>query len=202
MPAARALESFYALIDELMHLPAAGREAAQGRLLARFEVERAVLALDMADFSLSVRRSGIVHHLCRIRRVQRLAAPLVAEAGGEVVKCEADNVLAVFPQPREAVAAAVAIRAAIAAAPADARDDAPLMAGIGIDFGRFLLVPGRDAFGDAVNVAHKLGEDLARAGEILVTAEAARRLGDDPGVRLEPLAFSVSGLELRAFRVS
>jgi len=53
-----------------------------------------------------------------------------------------------------------------------------------------------------VNVAHKLGEDLARAGEILVTAEAARRLGAEPGVRLEPLSFSISGLELRAFRVT
>ena len=201
-PAARALESFYALIDELMQLPPPGRGAARRRLLDRFEVERAVLALDMADFSLSVRRSGILPHLCRIRRVQRLAAPLVAAAGGDMVKCEADNVLAVFPQPRDAVAAAVGIREAIAAAPADAEDDSPPRAGIGIDFGRFLLIPGRDAFGDAVNVAHKLGEDLARAGEILVTAEAARRLGAEPGVRLEPLSFSISGLELRAFRVT
>lgn len=34
--------------------------------------------------------------------------------------------------------------------------DAPLALGIGIDYGRVLLVSGKDCFGDAVNIAHKL----------------------------------------------
>jgi class 3 adenylate cyclase len=78
---------------------------------------------------------------------------------------------------------------------------APLTAGIGIDFGKFLLIPGKDAFGDAVNTAHKLGEDVARASEVLVTEEVKRRLAPGTNLRAEPLALSISGLQLEAWRI-
>jgi adenylate cyclase len=42
---------------------------------------------------------------------------------------------------------------------------------IGIGFGRVLLLS-NDLFGDEVNVAYKLGEDVARSGEILVSEAA------------------------------
>jgi class 3 adenylate cyclase len=193
------MKDFYALVDEIADLPEADRQAAERRLRERFEVERAVLVLDMSEFSLSVRRSGIVAHLCLIRRVQRLAVPIVATHGGEVLKCEADNVFAVFPEPRGAVHAALAINRALAgASPPDAAGPPPAV-GIGIDFGRVLLIPGRDAFGDAVNVAHKLGEDVARGGEILVSDATRERLEECPA---EPLSLSVSGLHLKAWRIA
>ena len=195
------METFYALIDELAQLPAAQREAGEQRLRERFEVERAVLALDMSQFSLSVRRSGIVFHLCQIRRVQRIALPIVETWRGELVKCEADNILATFASPDDAVEAALAIHAALAGTGEDSPLGAPLTAGIGIDFGKFLLIPGKDAFGDAVNTAHKLGEDVARASEVLVTEEVKRRLAPGADLRAEPLALSISGLQLEAWRI-
>jgi len=194
------MQAFYALIDELVQLPVAGREAAERRLRERFEVERAVLALDMSAFSLSVRRSGIVFHLCQIRRVQRIALPLIEAGRGEVVKCEADNILAVFAAAADAVAAALAIHGALAQAEVDPAFGAALTAGIGIDYGRILLVAHKDAFGDAVNIAHKLGEDVARAGEVLVTDEVKGRL-PAAAFRAEPLALSISGLQLEAWRI-
>lgn len=196
-----AVEAFYALIDELAKLPAGQHEAGERRLRERFEVERAVLVLDMSQFSLSVQRHGIVFQLCQIRRVQALAQPIVAAWRGEVVKCEADNILAVFPLPADAVGAALAINAALANAPTDPVLGFPLTVGIGIDFGRFLLVPGRDAFGDAVNVAHKLGEDVARASEVLVTGAVRRRLEPSPEIATEHIALSISGLQLDAWRI-
>ncbi len=196
------MKDFNARIDALDGLAPAARAEAERRIREDFEVERAVLVLDLSGFSVRVRRGGILPHLRRIRRMQSLAVPLVREHGGELVKCEADDLLAVFPEPRAAVEAALAIHDALAANPGGPGPDDVLSAGIGIDHGRFLLVPGRDAFGDPVNVAHKLGEDLARAGETLVTSEARRRLGDAPDLADEPLAFSVSGLELEAHRLS
>lgn len=195
------MRDFYALIDELLRLPVAERGAAEHRLRARFEVERAVLALDMSAFSLSVRRSGIVHHLCQIRRVQGIAIPVVEAGRGELVKCEADNILAVFENAADAVADALAIHDALARADPDPVFGAALTAGIGIDYGRILLVAHQDAFGDAVNIAHKLGEDVARAGEVLATAEVIRRAGPAPAFRSEPLALSISGLQLEAWRI-
>jgi class 3 adenylate cyclase len=194
------MDAFYKLIDELIGLPEGERPAAERRLRERFEVEMAVFALDMSEFSVSVRRSGIVAHLCQIRRMQRLAAPIVAAHAGEVVKCEADNVLAVFAGAADAVEAALAINRALGQGEGAGNPGAPWpTVGIGIDYGRFLLVPGRDAFGDPVNVAHKLGEDVARAGEILVTDTVRGRLEDRPA---EALTLSLSGLELRAWRIA
>lgn len=196
-----AVESFYSLIDDLASCPPEERAARERRIREAFEVERAVLALDMSEFSLSVRRNGILAHLCQIRRAQNLAIPLIRERGGEVLKCEADNVLAVFERPRDAVEAAVAINDAIAAARSDPAAGPALTVGIGIDFGRLLLIPGRDAFGDPVNVAHKLGEDIARASEILVTDAVRAGIGDPGALRTEEQLLSISGLQLRAHRV-
>jgi class 3 adenylate cyclase len=196
------MESFHARIDALDGLDPAARALAEERLREDYETELAVLVVDLSGFSVRVRRGGIIPHLRRIRRMQALAVPVVAAAGGELVKCEADNILAVFPDARRAVEAALGIHDALAASPGGPDPDDVLSAGIGIDFGRFLYIPGQDAFGDAVNVAHKLGEDLARAGETLLTDETRRRLGDAPDLTAEPLAFSVSGLELTAHRVA
>lgn len=196
-----AVEDFFALIDALVRAPEAERAGHERRLREAFEVERAVLALDMSEFSLSVRRNGIVAHLCQIRRVQQLAIPVLRGHGGEILKCEADNILAVFHRPRDAVDGAIAVNREIAASRGDLAAGPALTVAIGIDFGRLLLIPGRDAFGDAVNVAHKLGEDVARASEILVTEAVRAGLGEGGDYRVEEQLLSISGLELRAHRV-
>ena len=55
---------------------------------------------------------------------------------------------------------------------------------------------GQDFFGDAVNIACKLGEDLAGPGEILVTRSAIDSLPDDVRFPGKPMRLSFSGLEL------
>ena len=40
---------------------------------------------------------------------------------------------------------------------------------VGLGFGRVLRIGDADVFGAEVNAASKLGEDIAKAGEILVT---------------------------------
>jgi class 3 adenylate cyclase len=195
------MESFYFLIDEMLQTPPDGRAAAEERIRNAFEVERAVLALDMSGFSLSVRRSGIVAHLCEIRRVQRLVLPLIEDHGGDLVKCVADNVLAVFPESRQAIEAAIAINRQIAVSGEPGKGGRVLTVGIGVDFGKLLLIPGKDAFGDPVNIAHKLGEDIARANEVLATEAVGRGL-DPARYMVEPMTLSVGGLELHACRVS
>lgn len=185
--------SFFSLIDRMEELPSADRAALEDEVWRDFGVRMAVMALDMSQFSASVRRSGIVAYLQLVRRMRLLTAPLVAAAGGDVVKYEADNMMAVFPDVPQAVAAAIAIDREFAR-------DGRISAGIGIDFGKFLRIPDHDCFGDPVNIAYKLGEDVAQAGEILITAAARARLGADPA--LHERQVSVSGLELHAYDVA
>ena len=187
--------SFFDLIDRMEELAPADRAALEEEVWRDFGVQMAVMALDMSQFSVSVRRSGIVTYLQLVRRMRLLTGPLVAAAGGEVIKYAADNMMAVFPDAPQAVGAAIAIHRELARG-------GQITVGIGIDFGRFLRIPEHDCFGDPVNIAFKLGEDVAQAGEILITAAARERLGADLQAALRERQVSVSGLELQAYSVA
>lgn len=68
--------------------------------------------------------------------------------------------------------------------------------GIGVACGRILDLGGVDLYGDPVNVASKLGEDLAEGGEVLVTREAMRGLAPPPGWRPTSRVVTISGVEI------
>jgi class 3 adenylate cyclase len=195
------MERLYALLDRYIAAAPEDRAPIEQEVWRTFGVERAVLALDMSGFSLSVRRTGIVPYLGQIRRMVRISRPLVEQHGGCVVKAEADNLLALFPTPLEALVTARAINSALAAERSSNPSPIPFAASIGIDFGKVLHIPGRDAFGDAVNIAYKLGEDIARSDEILVTQPVFDRLPIAEQDQLEIGDFSVSGLALTLWRI-
>lgn len=167
------MQGFYALIDRLNRCDSRERAALEQLLWSTFGIEACVLALDMAGFSRRVQSEGIVSYLASIRRMQQASTPAVLAQGGEVVKFSADNLMAVFRDPAAALAAARDIRQACRALPE------PLEISIGLDCGRFLYVPHSDCFGDPVNVAYKLAEDIAGHGEILASARVFTAAGQD-----------------------
>jgi adenylate cyclase len=189
------MQAFVALIDRLSAAGADDRRRIEDEIWSRFGVDKALLSLDMSRFSLSVRRSGILPYLALIRRMQLLTAPIVTRHHGQVVKYVADNLLAVFDDAADAARCAVQIHEAIAAG------DEQFTVAVGIDCGRFILVPGSDCFGDTVNVACKLGEDVASPGEVLLTDAARQRLGVAFPFALREQKVSISGLELDVFGV-
>lgn len=184
------MQAFYALIDRLDRCDGEDRAALESMLWDTFGVNACVLALDMSGFSRTVRAEGIIGYLARIRRMQQISTPIVGSAGGDVVKYTADNLMAVFDRAAQAVAAAVEIRRACLAM------NEPLEVSIGLACGRFLYVPQTDCFGDPVNVAFKLAEDIAGNGEILATdmvlEEMAHDVADADWQRTE-----ISGVRLR-----
>jgi class 3 adenylate cyclase len=166
----------------------------------RFGRTQAVLVLDMCGFSRLTMRYGITHFLAMIRRLGLLVRPVVAAAGGRVVKAEADNLFAVFDDVPAALAAARAIHDRLSAANAFLPDDWDLHAGIGIGYGPVLLVGAGDLFGSEMNVASKLGEDVAERGDVLLSSSARERLPEDAGP-FDELALEMSGLALRAYKL-
>jgi adenylate cyclase len=193
-------DEFFSLIDRLPNASDAERDSLEAQVWERFGVERAVMALDMSHFSLTVRRSGILGYLGLIRRMQVITKPIVEAHGGALVEFHADNLMAVFPDVPQAVDAGIAMNRAFEL---QVKSDGAQMiqVAIGIDFGRFLFVDGCRCFGDTVNTAFKLGEDLARAGEILLTHGARARLGTTFPHPFSEQRFSISGLELNTFNV-
>ena len=61
------------------------------QIVRQFQRTRAVFVLDMAGFSISVQRYGIIHHLAKIHRMQAIVGAAVKACGGTVAKFEADN---------------------------------------------------------------------------------------------------------------
>ena len=172
------------------------RQALESQLWQEFGAERAVLVLDMSGFSQLANRYGIVHYLSMVRRMQLTAEPIVSRYSGTLVKFEADNCFAMFAQVSDAVHAAIELNDAFRIANEDTPDELDIRIACGIDFGSILVVPGVDFFGNAVNRACKLGEDLAAAGEILVTREAMAKMPTDPPVNHSSRQYETSGIRI------
>jgi class 3 adenylate cyclase len=73
---------------------------------------------------------------------------------------------------------------------------------IGVDYGKLLLVGTNDYFGDPVNTASKLGEDLAGQGETLVTNRALEQAKKVPDVSAEQLVTRISGIDIKYMRLN
>jgi len=181
-------------------------------LAARYQTTGAVLILDMSGFSMSVRENGIVSFLAKIYRMRDFSSVLLSKWNGSVVKFEADNLFAYFPGTGQAglsraINFAGDINRHVLHDNQSRQPQDRILVSIGIAYGSFLFLPsGHDYFGDCVNVASKLGEDIATAGDILVAhsqeaelaAESLQELGS---ISYSRRSFSVSGVTIDALAI-
>ena len=165
--------------------------AFDGLLDRRCGEDLAILVSDSAGFTRRTHEEGIVPALAAIRRAYGLVEPLVLKHKGSVLSQKVDNLVALFPDPLHAVRAAVAIRRSTR--------NQPIRLCLGIDCGRVLRLAD-DVFGAAVNVASKLGEDLAGRDEILVTSEVARRVRGKVRVSYSR-STEIGGREFELFKI-
>lgn len=177
------------------------RQKIEHSLWGEFGAEYAVFVLDMSGFSLLTRKYGIVHYLSMVRRMQMTTEPIVKSYGGFMIKYEADNCFAVFPDPLSAVNAAIAMQHAFSAENLLTSEDLDIHISCGIDYGKILVVGREDCFGDPVNRASKMGEDLAVAGEILITKEAMQMIPADAGIKAREMNVSISGITIPAYLI-
>jgi adenylate cyclase len=177
------------------------RRQIEQNIWSEYGAEYAVFVLDMSGFSLMTRKYGIVHYLSMVRRMQLTTEPIVKSYGGRMIKYEADNCFAVFPDPLAAVNAAIAMQHAFAASNLLTSDDLDIYIACGIDYGKLLILEQEDCFGDPVNRASKIGEDIAAAGEILITKEALEMIPVHTGIRSREIKVLISGIELPAYKI-
>ena len=177
------------------------RKKIEAALWKEYGTEFAVFVLDMSGFSMLTRKYGIVHYLSMVKRMQLTTDPIVRSYSGQMLKYEADNCFAVFPDPLAAVNAAISMQHAFAAENILTSDDLDIHIAVGIDYGKLLIVGHEDCFGDPVNRASKMGEDIAAAGEILITKEAMDMIPAEAGIRTREMSISISGISIPAFAV-
>lgn len=175
------------------------RKKIEGDLWSVYGAEYAVFVLDMSGFSLLTRKYGIVHYLSMVRRMQITTKPIASAYGGRMLKYEADNCFAVFPDTLSAINAAIAMQHAFSVANLFTSDDLDIHIACGIDYGKLLIIGNEDCFGDPVNRASKMGEDVAAAGEILVTKEAMDMIPAEAGIASREINISISGVTIPAY---
>jgi class 3 adenylate cyclase len=171
------------------------RARIDAEIRARFERHRAVLIGDMSGFSRITRQAGIVHFLGLIHRMHELCLPLVRHTG-TLVKTEADNLYASFATAQLAVETAIAMRRACDEASADREPHETIELAVGIAYGPILDLDGKEFYGDAVNIASKLGEDLASGGDVFVARPAFESVTLPAGFRADPRRERISSVDI------
>jgi class 3 adenylate cyclase len=137
--------------------------------------KRAVVFTDTADFTLRTARDGILHFLMVFDTVATLSEKVVRRTGGEVVKVEGDSLLLRYKDANDAVRGVLELDEALQAYNRGRPENEQVHFSYGVGYGE-ILDTDHDMFGLEVNLASKIGEDLAEPGEALLTASASAAL--------------------------
>jgi adenylate cyclase len=145
-------------------------EMTEAEFNEKYHRQRAILSMDMTGFTSSAMRYGELQSLLRIVDAQRVVIPVLQESGAELIRCFADDIVALFHEPNAAVDAAFEVHRRIQLfneSPLASENPTQCCAGVG--FGRAFAIGPNLAQGDEMNRASKLGEEFARANETLIT---------------------------------
>ncbi|OGR61608.1 MAG: adenylate cyclase [Elusimicrobia bacterium GWA2_69_24] len=192
-------DRLYKLIEERLR-PGADQAAIDRRIWDLFGEDWAVMFTDLSGFSRKVEEFGIIHFLQVIHESERLFIPLIDRHDGILIKVEGDSLLVLFRSTQSALECAIDMQRAAQDYNKDRSDAEKILLCVGLGFGKLLKLGDRDVFGAEVNAASKLGEDTAKAWEILVTGAAQKSAAGMPGVSFTPIAEIPSGAKA-AFRV-
>lgn len=161
--------------------------------------KRAVVFTDTADFTLRTARDGILHFLMVFDIVAGVAAKVVRGSGGELVKVEGDSLLLRYDDADDAVRGVLALDDAIQEYNQSRPENEQIHFSYGVGYGD-ILDTDEDMFGLEVNLASKIGEDLAEPGEALLTPSAAAAL--EPGLLKRVVPYRIVTFGRQAIPVS
>lgn len=132
----------------------------------------AVVFTDLEGFTAFTDTHGDAAAVKLIDEHRQLAGPVVRQWSGKILKTLGDGLLCTFPDAEPGVRGALEL---LETAPA------PLRLRAGVHVGEAVVSKG-DVMGHVVNVAARITE-TAGGGEVVVSAEAAARVGDVPNLR-------------------
>ncbi len=156
----------------------------------------AVMFTDLSGFSRQVEAFGILHFLQIIYEHKQLLDPILARHDGILIKTEADSLLVIFRRTASALRCAVEMQRALDDANRQRPPETQVLLCVGIGYGEILRIGDHDVYGQQVNAASKLGEDTAKATEVLLTRAAKDNAGDlwrEVPWTCDPLEVEVAG---------
>ncbi|MGH9512379.1 MAG: adenylate/guanylate cyclase domain-containing protein [Terriglobales bacterium] len=154
-------------VTKLLHLAEADPAALAE--LERFRRTLVVMFSDIQGSTAYFEKHGDSAGLFMVHQCNEAIRNHVEKHGGKVIKTIGDGAMVTFPEPKEAVEAAIEIQVALRELAAAHAESEPISLRIGMHYGTG-IVRTNDVFGDVVNTASRV-ESVARPGQILLSEE-------------------------------
>ena len=146
----------------------------------RYGRKVAVMVVASSGFSRVTKQEGILHFLSQLMLMRKVIQSVCETHRAHMFRFEADNVYAAFDHPDDAIRTALQVHEAIKGENLMLTDSEPFTVCIGVGFGDMLYSETLEGyFGEEMNLASKLGEDTATAGETLLTHSAFEHASDE-----------------------
>lgn len=155
---------------------------------------------DLSGFSRGVEKFGIIHFIQVIHESERVLTPIIEDFGGIVLKTEGDSLMVIFRSTEKAVMCSIEMQKESLKYNESKEEEEQIHLCIGLGYGDVLRIGDSDVFGAEVNAASKLGEDIAKSGEILVTEFLKNSIIKTMGVEFKPIEQVPAGAK-KAFKM-
>lgn len=156
--------------DLVRHRTTRGAAALDARIEKACGAELTVVSCDSSGFSRKTHEHGIIEFMDNMVKCHDALENIVARHGGITLSNKADNLMLIFDEPVAAVACAIEMHRWLKRRNVGLVEHKKYNICVGIHHGRLLRFAD-DAYGPAVNVAFKLGEDIAGKDELMITAQ-------------------------------
>lgn len=187
-------DRLYKLVAQRLQ-PDADKAAIDESIWRLFGEDWCVMATDLAGFSRQVAEYGIIHFLQTLYESERLLLPVVENHEGFLLKTAGDSMMVLFRNPKRAIECAFEMLYTLNEYNVDKSGEEKILLCVGLGFGKLLRVGNAEVFGAEVNAASKLGEDVAKQGEILVTGAVMQACEGMAGVYFEKLDYLPPGAD-------
>lgn len=149
-----------------------GRNAAalDRRIEAECGAELTVVSCDSSGFSKKTHEHGIIEFMDNMTKCHDALEKIVARHGGITLSDKADNLMLIFDEPAAALACSIEMHRWLKRRNRTMPAHKKYNMCIGVHHGGLLRFAD-DAYGPAVNVAFKLGEDIAGKDELIVSGK-------------------------------
>lgn len=174
------------LIKERLR-PKANKKAIDKRIWDLFGETWCVMFTDLSGFSRNVAKFGITHFLQTIYEAERILIPVIENHDGILLKVEGDSFLVIFRRIESAITASVEMQKVLKKYNKKKSPEEKVLLCVGLGYGEMLRIGDEDVFGAEVNAASKLGEDTAKAEDILVTESVKTNVSKMKGVSFKEI---------------
>ena len=156
--------------DLVRHRNARNAAAVDARIEKTCGAELTVVSCDSSGFSKKTHEHGIIEFMDNMVKCHDGLEKIVTRHGGITLSDKADNLMLIFPEPVKAVACSIEMHRWLQRRNVGLPEHKKYSICVGIHHGKLLRFAD-DAYGPAVNVAFKLGEDIAGKDELMITGQ-------------------------------